>query len=220
MVTWVLLNGQPPENRQQMDIELFSRYFLATFFLMIGVLFSCRVLGQQQRGGYAVIHYGASRSGTWWHRQLFNLFRAAILGICVMRVLWPETDAWLGILGWLYQPLVLSAGILLLLIAFGLVSFIQGFLGSDWRSGIDTSHPPPLITEGPFRYSRNPTYIAVMLAQLGFFMALPSLFSLVCLVVGVVVLIRQAHSEERELEQLHGPAYRAYCEQVPRWLVR
>ncbi|WP_409524222.1 methyltransferase family protein [Nitrincola sp. MINF-07-Sa-05] len=203
-----------------MDFDLFTRYFLAAFFLMIGVLFSCRVLGQQQRVGYAVIHYGASRSGTWWHRQLFNFFRAAILGICVVRVIWPEVDGWLGILPWLYQPVVLFVGVLLLLIAFGLVSFIQGFLGSDWRSGIDTSHPPPLITEGPFRYSRNPTYLAVMTAQLGFFLALPSLFSLACLVVGVAVLMRQALSEERELTRLHGPAYRAYCEKVPRWLAR
>ena len=76
------------------------------------------------------------------------------------------------------------------------------------------------------------TYIAIHLSLLsscfvlfracriacGFFLALPSVFSLECLLAGVTVLVRQARVEEKALAELFGEAYEAYRRQVPRWL--
>lgn len=200
-----------------MAIELFTRHFLGVFFLLIGVLFTARALGLYARLGYSQIHYGNRGSGTWWNRQLFNLFRAAILGVCLGRIALP-IDAWLGIIPWLYQPPVLITGVGLLLVSFAMASYLQAYLHVDWRSGIDQEHPPALVTSGPFSRSRNPTFIAIMLGQAGFFLALPSLFSLLCLIVGVVVVLRQAKAEEAALEKLYGEEYRRYRQQVPRWL--
>lgn len=199
-----------------MILELFTRHFLASFFLLIGVLFASRTLGLYARLGHSHIHYGAGGSATWWNRQLFNVFRAAILGVCVVRVVYP-IDPWLGIVPWLYQPPVLLAGVVLLLLSFGRASYVQAFLHADWRSGIDEQRPPTLVTGGPYSRSRNPAFVAIILGQTGFFLALPSLFSLVCLVVGVLVLRRQAQAEEAALEQRLGDAYRRYKQAVPRW---
>ena len=88
----------------------------------------------------------------------------------------------------------------------------------DWRSGIDDQHVSGhLLTDGPFGRSRNPLFLAVMTGQLGFFLALPSVFSLVCLVTGVLVIMRQAREEEKALARRFDEQYEAYCKRVPRW---
>ncbi|WP_111497591.1 methyltransferase family protein [Marinobacter bohaiensis] len=199
------------------SVEPLVRHFLGIYFLMIGLHYTSRSLGLFERMRFSHIHYGKRGSGTWWHRHTFNVFRASILAICLIRIVF-DIDPWLGVLSWLYQPAVLLTGALLLLASFSLVDYVQAYMHQDWRSGIDETHHGHLITSGPFRRSRNPLFMAIMLGQLGFFLALPSVFSLICLVIGVVVLMRQARSEERTLVRLYGDAYQEYLARVPRWL--
>lgn len=200
-----------------MTAELFTRHFLGSFFLLIGILFACRALGLYARLGFSHIHYGETGSATWWNRQLFNVFRAAILLVCLLRIVWP-IDPWLGIIGWLYHPVVLLVGVAVLLCSFGLASYLQAYMHADWRSGIDREQAPSLLTSGPYARSRNPLFLAVILGQVGFFLALPSVFSLICLVVGVWVIRRQALAEEAALAEHYGEPYSHYRQQVPRWL--
>jgi protein-S-isoprenylcysteine O-methyltransferase Ste14 len=196
--------------------ELVIRHFLGVFFLMIGLLYSFKSIGHNHRKGFTHIHYGKQRSTTWWNRHCFNFFRASILGICLARIAFPVDD-YLGIITPMYQPWVLSLGAVLMLSAFALTSYLQGFVGDDWRSGIDKRHSPNLWTNAIYGRTRNPCFIAVMLGQFGFFLALPSVFSLICLIVGVVTLVRQAKAEEQALAQQFGQTYLDYQNQVPRW---
>ncbi|SFR80678.1 Protein-S-isoprenylcysteine O-methyltransferase Ste14 [Marinobacter daqiaonensis] len=200
-----------------MSVELFTRHFLGTFFLLIGVLFATRAMGLSARLGFSHIQYGRSGSAAWWNRQLFNIFRAAILGVCLVRM-FADIDPWLGVFSWLYQPPVLLLGVFMLLCSFGLASYLQAYMHEDWRSGIAVENRPGLVTSGPYARSRNPLFLAVILGQLGFFLALPSVFSLACLVVGVWVIRRQALAEESALAESYGEPYRQYRQRVPRWL--
>ncbi|HLT13074.1 MAG TPA: isoprenylcysteine carboxylmethyltransferase family protein [Marinobacter sp.] len=197
-------------------IEPAVRVFLGVYFLMIGLQFSARTLGLYARMGFSHIHYGGRGRATWWHRHTFNVFRAAILLICIARI-FVEFDAWLGVLPSLYQWPVLLAGALLMMAAFTAVNYLQAYMHDDWRSGIDPEGRGRLLTEGPFARSRNPLFLAVMTGQLGFFLALPSVFSLICLVVGVLVIMRQAREEEKALALRFGEEYVDYCQRVPRW---
>ena len=61
-------------------------------------------------------------------------------------------------------------------------------------------------------------FCAVAVAQAGFFLALPSLFSLLCLAVGLWALSRQAKAEEEHLSQVFAEEYRQYTRDVPRWV--
>jgi len=198
-------------------IEPLVRHFLGIFFLMIGLQFSGRALGLFRRMHFSHINYGAPRSAPWWHRQIFNVFRAFIVTVCVVRI-FADIDGWLGVCSALYQWPVLLVGMLLLLVSFTSVNYLQAYMHEDWRSGIDPRKDGRhLLTEGPFARSRNPLFIAVMTGQLGFFLALPSVFSLVCLIAGVLVITRQAREEEKALAVQFGELYEAYRARVPRW---
>lgn len=200
-----------------LDVELFVRHFLAVYFLLIGVQYSSVALGLWRRTGFSHINYGPRGSRTWWYRQTFNAFRATILGIVLARTVWP-IDSGLVIITALYQPVILLTGVVILLVSFGLIGYVHSYMRQDWRSGIDPDKRQPLLTDGPFGRSRNPLFLAIMLGQLGFFFALPSVFSLLCLIAGVTVLIGQSYREEVTLNNTYGQAYEVYRQRVPRWL--
>ncbi|UZJ43213.1 isoprenylcysteine carboxylmethyltransferase family protein [Marinimicrobium sp. C6131] len=199
------------------DIDQLSRHFLGLYFLFIGLHYTSTSLGLWKRTGISHIRYGSRGSATWWYRQTFNLFRAAILGVCLARILWP-IDPWLGVFPALYQAPVLLAGMAMLLVSYSIVSYVHAYMRQDWRSGIDPDKRQPLLTEGPYGRSRNPLFIGIMLGQLGLFLALPSVFTLLCLLVGAAVILLQARREEAALSRTYGVEYQDYRQLVRRWL--
>src|SRR5215813_3789366 len=76
-----------------------------------------------------------------------------------------------------------------------------------------------LVTEGPFRYSRNPIYVALTLLYVGVAL-LVNVWWILLLVVPVLLVIRYGviAREEAYLTQKFGEAYRQYTTQVRRWL--
>ena len=76
-----------------------------------------------------------------------------------------------------------------------------------------------LVTEGPFRSSRNPIYVALTLLYLGVAF-LVNAWWILLLVVPVLVVIRYGviAREEAYLTRKFGDAYRQYTTQVRRWL--
>src|SRR6266705_733561 len=76
-----------------------------------------------------------------------------------------------------------------------------------------------LVTEGPFRYSRNPIYVALTLLYVGVALLINAPWILL-LVVPVLVVIRYGviAREEAYLTRKFGDAYRQYTAQVRRWL--
>jgi protein-S-isoprenylcysteine O-methyltransferase Ste14 len=76
-----------------------------------------------------------------------------------------------------------------------------------------------LVTEGPFRYTRNPGYLGMALAYLGGTMLTGRVGALAVL-PGVLATIQRGviEREERYLERKFGSEYRRYRERVRRWL--
>jgi protein-S-isoprenylcysteine O-methyltransferase Ste14 len=61
-------------------------------------------------------------------------------------------------------------------------------------------------------------FVCIAISQLGFFLAIPSIFSLVCLIIGLYTLRSQALEEELHLSQQFPIAYAAYSSKVRRWV--
>ena len=76
-----------------------------------------------------------------------------------------------------------------------------------------------LVTEGPFRYSRNPIYVALTLLYVGVALLINALWILL-LVVPALMALRYGviAREEAYLTRKFGDAYRQYTTQVRRWL--
>ena len=198
-------------------VEIFVRHFLGIYFLLIGLHYTSRGIALSDRTGIVHFSYGRALSRTWWYRHIFNLFRASILLVCLARLVWP-IDPYLGLFESLYRAPVLIVGVLLMLLSYCIIDYVHSYMHTDWRSGLDTWQGQPLIRKGPFARSRNPLFVGILVGQLGFFLALPSLFSLVCLLVGAVVIVLQAREEEAALSRHFGAEYQAYSRQVRRWL--
>lgn len=118
-------------------------------------------------------------------------------------------------------PTTWRAGLAVVLIALSVLLVapaVMRFRKAD--TPFDVRKPATtLITDGPYRYSRNPGYVALTLLYLG----LGVLFSSgwVCvLVVPTVVIINVAvvRKEEQHLESRFGKDYLRYKSTVRRWL--
>jgi len=77
----------------------------------------------------------------------------------------------------------------------------------------------PLVTTGPFGYTRNPLYIGNFALWVGFTISAGLVW---LLPIVVLVLAFEYHAivrwEERLLEGRIGDPYRAYVSSVPRWM--
>jgi protein-S-isoprenylcysteine O-methyltransferase Ste14 len=85
---------------------------------------------------------------------------------------------------------------------------------------VDPTKPTTaLVTEGPFRYSRNPIYVALTLLYLGGAFLVNALWILLLVVPALVVLRYGVIArEEAYLARKFGTAYHQYTAQVRRWL--
>jgi protein-S-isoprenylcysteine O-methyltransferase Ste14 len=88
------------------------------------------------------------------------------------------------------------------------------------RTGIIPHHPASaLITTGPFRISRNPLYVTIILSYLGAAWWIDVAAAVALLPFAIVALQRWViRREEAYLERRFGDDYRRYRERVRRWL--
>lgn len=194
--------------------------FLACYFLLVAAFFSAKQFAFAARDGDARTHHGPVFSAQWIGRSAFDIFRAAILLVCVLRLFVPSIDALIAPLPVMWDNAALRGlGAALMLVGLWRSLYAHSYLGEAWRSGVDSGAGEPLVTGGPYGRCRNPIFSAVITAQLGFALALPSVFTAICLVAGVVALIVQAEVEEKHLSARFGADYDAYRGRTRRWTV-
>lgn len=76
-----------------------------------------------------------------------------------------------------------------------------------------------LIEEGPYRLSRNPLYVGLLVLHLAIAVLVPSFWAVVALPVSwVLVWWGAVRPEERFLHERFGAPYDAYTRRVRRWL--
>ena len=196
----------------------FTRVYLAVFYTCVAAFYAVRITAKKRLGLPEVVFPGERFCSTWWNHMLFRAFRFSIWMVCLFRLFFPGRDGYLGFCVYLNVWPVVLAGDILLAAGFLLTVYIHFSLGGEWRSGIDPEGPKTLKTDGLYRFSRNPMFLGVAIAQFGFLLAMPSVFSSVCLAVGLYTLHSQAMAEEAHLSQLFPNEYRQYRERVRRWL--
>lgn len=120
---------------------------------------------------------------------------------------------------WVWLVLPVAALLVLAGVAFLLVSFARFALAGGTPA--PTEPTQRLVVEGPYRFVRNPMYLAVAAIILGQALLFGSWWTLgyLALVLVAVVLFVRGY-EEPTLERRYGEQYRQYRRNVPGWWPR
>ena len=115
-------------------------------------------------------------------------------------------------------PRVASAGALILL-GLGLI----GYCAWQFKKAHTCIKPwratSSIITEGPYRYSRNPIYVGFGIAAAGIALAFNSCWMLLSLLAFVWIANKFViEREEKYLERKFGESYLNYRRETRRWL--
>ncbi len=128
---------------------------------------------------------------------------------------------WLAPLGWMAtvdQAWRIPLG--LILVVGGALTTISG-RRALMRHGTNVNPLQPttaLVTEGAFRWTRNPLYVGVLIAMCGIAAVCALDWLLLMIIPSVAVLhVAVIVREERYLEQKFGEEYRRYKSRVPRY---
>jgi protein-S-isoprenylcysteine O-methyltransferase Ste14 len=115
-----------------------------------------------------------------------------------------------------------SAGVALLVVSGLFVAtsfFALARHKTPFDPGATTVAIVAIVADGPFRLSRNPMYLSLLLLQLAIAILHDSVWMLIFLVVLCILLdVTAVRPEERYLEEKFGDAYRDYATRVRRWL--
>ena len=139
------------------------------------------------------------------------IYGISILSGIVLNKYWPLAMPY-GLHGYLYGSLVIFPAIFLA--GFSVIEFHQA--GTELRPDKPDS---ALITSGPYRFTRNPLYIVLTLAQVTVALWHDNAWILILAVPSVVVITKYAIArEECYLEKRFGQDYLDYRQRVRRWL--
>lgn len=129
------------------------------------------------------------------------------------------------LLPWISSPLFdlpVARWLGMALMASGLVLTAASYLamGHSWRIAIDHIGPGELVQSGPFRFSRNPIYLAGDAFIAGSFLLCPTLVALAYVLFTPPVLHAQIRREEQFLSSRFSSRYHEYAAATPRYLFR
>jgi protein-S-isoprenylcysteine O-methyltransferase Ste14 len=155
----------------------------------------------------------------------------ALLGTIVFVVLLPGTiivlvPYWLT--GWSLRPAFLGTVFTRWLGAVAVVaasplffSFLARFVWEGHGTPAPVAPPRHLVVGGPFRWTRNPGYIAVVTMIVGQAFVFGSVAVLVyALLIALGFHVFVVLYEEPTLRGTFGAEFDAYCRRVPRWIPR
>lgn len=181
--------------------------FVISYFMKLVLLsrkneISANVLGKGNKPSATVIVETAVKISSFCWAILWFLNS---LGIGNYRsISFARPVGWMG---------VIVAGI-------GLSVFIAAmlYMKTSWRVGIDKSTETSLVTNGIYRYSRNPAFTGFDLMFIGFMMMYPNLLALIVGVSNLFFFHLLIIQEERHLKQTFGETYNRYVRDTPRYL--
>ena len=107
---------------------------------------------------------------------------------------------------------LLAAGVLMALSCMGLFLLSRTTI-------IPHRTASKMVTQGPYRLTRNPMYLSLVLVFLGVAGILSQLWPLILLPLPVLVMHRLVIPyEEARMRDAFGESFEAYCGRVGRWL--
>ena len=109
-------------------------------------------------------------------------------------------------------PLLFGTGIAIILCGVGLRLWCFRTLGQYFTYTVMTSEDQPVVTGGPYRFVRHPSYLGILLVLMGNGVVYGNWLSLAALVlVPLIGLVYRIRVEEKALTATLGDAYLSYA---------
>ena len=139
---------------------------------------------------------------------------AIILAMNLTGYLLSQSVLQSGLLKGGFKDLFYLIGILLMLVA-ARIQWLSGM-----KSGVSTSFQSnELKTTGIYARTRNPIYFSWWICGIGAILCVHNVWLLLLIPIQWVILtVVIRNTEEKWLYELHGEAYKEYCERVNRWI--
>jgi len=147
------------------------------------------------------------RMRSWQFWVTWFLVYTGMIGVLLVGILDWET---LGYVHWFRYLL----GGSLILFAVPFTIWAVRTLGLHQSSGLKGM----LITGGPYRYTRNPQYVACILLYVGVILITSSFMAFITGMLVILCFVLAPLSEEPWLLQQFGKRYEEYCREVPRFI--
>jgi protein-S-isoprenylcysteine O-methyltransferase Ste14 len=139
------------------------------------------------------------------------LYGGAFLVVLVFRWLWP-----MPIFG---HVVALWPGLMFVVLGVGIAIWGRRTLQTAGTNVNPALPATAIVNSGPFRFSRNPLYLALTLLYFGLTLAFNTWWGIVVLAPLLIIMHRGVVlREERYLEQKFGETYRQYRSKVRRYL--
>ncbi len=165
--------------------------------------------GENVEGGGPTGLKGLDHAGVAFHPPV--MLAAALAAGLLLKQLVPLRflpDAFPEVLG----PLLVAASFGLFLWAVATMSAANASIPTNTSTEV-------IVTGGPYRFSRNPIYVAMVLLQVGVGLWADSVWFLLLAAVSVGLLyVGVIAREEKYLEAKFGSTYTSYKAHVRRWL--
>ena len=104
------------------------------------------------------------------------------------------------------------------LIIVGVIFFVWALLTLTVKTSLGSKGK--LVTEGPYRYVRNPQYLGTVLFISGTVLLFNSLYQFITGTIGIIWFLLAAFAEEPWLRDQFKEEYAAYCKEVPRFMLK
>ncbi len=118
---------------------------------------------------------------------------------------------WETLMGWQGDPHLNPLHLLSYVVLFG--GFV--LLAGAWEKLYKAQRAHSLATTGPNAYLHHPQYVGFILIMVGFLLQWPTLLTLMMFPILVLMYVRLAHREEREVQAEFGESYAQHAVRTP-----
>jgi len=136
-----------------------------------------------------------------------------VVAVWLIQPFLADSDAagpWLRLHPALIHVTTLVLGVLLAAAGYVGTLWCYAAMGDTWRMGVNRKEKTDLVCRGPYRSVRHPIYLFQVVMLAGVASLLPTLLSVIVLVVHLVCVWIKALDEESHLLTVHGQEYSDY----------
>jgi protein-S-isoprenylcysteine O-methyltransferase Ste14 len=117
-----------------------------------------------------------------------------------------------------FEMPIIFFGFFIFMVGFNLALWAKQTMGQSWNlpGRFHKEQQKNLVTSGPFRFTRNPIYMGLLLLGIGSAIVLKSPLFPLMFIFYLLVRYKIIPSEENSLRQIFREEYEKYCRMAPR----